>query len=672
MLEWLFNLNEKYLMVRRRKHKQTEKQSDILQGIIKLHHRGFGFVKPDNPALYEQDIFIPKHLTLSAVDGDHVEIAVDPHHISEKGPEGKVTAILKRARTHIAGIICSVEYQGDTLAYVPILGTERRVVVQSSKELNLRVGDRVIMEVLEWGSRRTETVCRATSRIGHISDPKTDILAAVEEFDLREAFPAEALREAKQYGTKVTQKDIEGRKDLRRHSSITIDPDTAKDFDDALDVRKDSKGNYHLGVHIADVSHYVPPDSALDIEAMERSNSTYFPGYCVPMLPPALSENLCSLRPAVNRLAVSVLMTFDKTGELKAYEVCRSVIKSKKRFTYNEAKKVLDGKVTSPFTKSLHLMVELCKLLKTQRYARGSIEFAMPEFVVKVDEEGVPVGTEFVPYDITHQLVEEFMLKANEVIALHLSKQGKDLTYRIHEEPSSDNMNDFVSLAEAFGFKLPDNPNPKDLQGLFDEALNTPYGSFLATSYIRRMRLAMYSPENIGHYGLGLTHYCHFTSPIRRYIDLVVHRILFGGDFAYDHLESIAQHCSEQERISERAEQSVILLKKIRLLQSLVAKDPHRQFQAVVTKVRNFGFFFEVIDLMLEGYLHVSELEDDYYEYSEAKSLLKGVHTGKTFFAGDSLTVLAKEIDLVLQHVKWNFVSDSRGKKKRKFKKRRR
>jgi len=639
------------------RYRLIKSNEDVVAGIMRMHPRGFGFLQPHDPVKYPQDIFVPKHLTQNAVDGDIVEVMINQESISEKGPEGKVIAILERGRTHIAGIIKSIDREGVIFAYVPLLGTQQRVIVQPSTEFNLRVGDRVVMEVKEWGAKETETTCHVSHYIGHISDPSVDVKAAIEEFELRSDFAHAVILEAKTLGKSVSQKDIKEREDLRHLECFTIDPDTAKDFDDAINVSRDTRGHYHLGVHIADVSHYVTVDSALDKEAYDRCNSTYFPGVCIPMLPHELSNELCSLKPKVNRLTASVLMEFDQEGTLIHYRLTRSVIKSRHRFSYKEAKLVLDGKKKSIYKEALELMVELCRLLKKKRYERGSLEFEMPELVVLVNEQGVPQGTDYIQYDITHQLVEEFMLKANEVVATHLAENGKGLTYRIHDEPAEENMKDFSILAGAFGFELSEIPTPRELQLLFEEAKKTPYGEYLATSYIRRMRLAIYSADNIGHYGLGLTHYCHFTSPIRRYVDLVVHRILFGGATSQEALEMISERCSNQERISAKAESSVVLLKKLRLLNAYHEKEPLKQYEAVVTKVKNFGINFEVLDLMLESFLHVSELENDYYIYEDSKSLLRGRQSGQTFCSGDKITVMLKEVNFITQESSWAMVA---------------
>ena len=287
-------------------------------------------------------------------------------------------------------------------------------------------------------------------KIGHISDAGCDVAAAIEEYEIRSDFPNAVLNEAKSFGKTVARKEIAEREDLRALECFTIDPDTAKDFDDAISLSQDEQGHFHLGVHIADVSHYVQAGSALDIEAIQRCNSTYFPGKCVSMLPQELSDHLCSLKPHVNRLAVSVFMHFDASGEMLDYRIARTVIKSAQRFTYREAKLVLDNEKQSPHAETLKLMMEMCRLLKKKRYERGSVEFSMPELVVLVDEKGEPYDTDYVEYDITHQLVEEFMLKANETVAKHLDTLGLCIPFRVHDEPSEDNLRDFSALAAAF------------------------------------------------------------------------------------------------------------------------------------------------------------------------------------------------------------------------------
>ncbi|HNA62892.1 MAG TPA: ribonuclease R, partial [Rhabdochlamydiaceae bacterium] len=435
---------------------------------------------------------------------------------------------------------------------------------------------------------------------------------------------------------------------------------------DALSITKDKKEIYHLGVHIADVAHYVERGSPLDLEAAKRSNSTYFPGYCLPMLPHELSDNLCSLQPNVIRLTVSVLMSFDKSGSLLDYRITRSYIKSAKRFTYEEAKEVLDGNLKSPHLQALELMVELCKLLKNKRYERGSIDFSMPDLMIVVDDKGHPHQMKRVEYDITHQLVEEFMLKANETVAKHLAENKKPVVFRIHEEPSKDDFTDFYAMARSFGFSLPNAPTQQDIQTLFEKAKKSPHAGQLAVGFIRSMKLAYYSPDNVGHYGLALDYYCHFTSPIRRYTDLVIQRLLFNEEGKDLDLEKIAQQCSDRERVSFRAESSVKMLKKLRLLDRWMKDDPNEVYEAVVTRIKPFGLFFDLSHLMLEGFLHISELENDYFVFNAQQNALIGRTSGKTHIAGETIKVQPIAIDLIFLESRWELIVPKKDRRRGK------
>lgn len=619
------------------------------EGVIRVHPRGFGFVIPEEG----EDIFIPKAYLNGAVDGDQVKVEINLHAVSEKGPEGKVAEIVKRGRIELAGTVEKRLSENDYLVHVPLVGSSKRVIAEKSP-FKIQVGDRVLMDILDWGEE--EIWCRPKKLLGHITDASIDNACAIAEFELRDPFPSGAIKEAKRWGDKVTDDEIASREDFRTFETFTIDPDTAKDFDDALSLSTDEKGHFHLGVHIADVSHYVTPFSHLDKEARLRCNSTYFPNFCLPMLPHELSSHLCSLKEKVDRLTVSVLVEFDPQGHVVEYRITRSVIRSQKRFTYKEAKLVLDGEKKSKHAPTLKRMVELCLLLKKRRYERGSVEFSLPEVSLLVDEKGMPIATETIHYDITHQLVEEFMLKANELVALHISNQGRNLTYRIHDVPSEENMKDFSLLADAFGFKLPEKPKPADLQRLFSESEESPHAPYLATSYIRRMKLAIYSPDNIGHYGLALTHYCHFTSPIRRYVDLVAHRILLGENDERKHLELIAESCSEQERISAKAEMSVLTLKKLRWAAAKKKENPRQTYEAVITKVKPFGIAFEVLELMLDGFVHVSQVGGDFFRFDERTQRLVGDKSKRSYRLGDKVDVMLKQVDLIHKEAEWQFV----------------
>jgi ribonuclease R len=616
-------------------------------GTIHVNPRGFGFVGREGG-----DVFIPKGKLAGAADGDTVEVKITGRGAAGKGPEGMVLEVLKRKREELAGVVLRMGRRGYTL-FVPLLGPERLLLLEAPGK-KLKRGDRVKVKVKKWGEMGLDTVCSLLEVMGHIDDPSIDVEAGIEEFSLRTEFPSEAVAEAKSFGTEVESSGE--RHDLRDLETVTIDPVTAKDFDDALSLRKDDKGHYHLAVHIADVTHYVRPGSALDVEARERCNSTYFPGRCVPMLPPALADNLCSLRPDVDRLAVTVMMELGPQGDLLDYEILRSVIRSQRRFSYEEAKEVLDGKLKSPHAKMLQLMVELCGNLKRVRRERGSLEFALSESVLKLDDAGVPTGTELVEYDITHQLVEEFMLKANELVATHLTKKGQALTYRVHEAPSREDLEAFSQLAAAFGKRLSPDPTPEDLQELFDAVQEKPEGYLLAVGFIRSMKMATYATDNVGHYGLSLEHYCHFTSPIRRYPDLVVHRVLFGEGPEDEEISEIARICSEQERLSAKAENSVTHLKKLRLLQSEVKKHQKQEWEAIITSVKSAGISFELKELMMDGFIHISNLGDDYYEFDAKRMVLRGRDTDEVFRCGDSATVFLQGVDLLMREAGWSLV----------------
>jgi ribonuclease R len=670
-------LQEDYIEIEKNKILYKKKKPATVKGTFRMHPRGFGFVIPESPLDLDEDVFIAKHLTDSAVDGDLVEVALFSKTKKDKGPEGKILSVLKRGRSHLAGTVRIVESSGFTMIHVPLLGPNKPVHVISKYEGTLQHGDRVIVKIVDWGGQNKPILCEISHIIGHISDPSIDIKAAIEEFNLKSTFPAEAIKQAKSYGKQVSTKHLKNRLNLTKTECFTIDPSTAKDFDDALSIHKDPKGNYHVGVHIADVAHYVPHGSPLDVEAFLRGNSTYFPGACIPMLPEELSNNLCSLKPGVTRLCVSVLMTFDCQGDLLHYDIERTYIKSAKRFTYEEAKEVLDGKKKSAHVHSLKLMVELCLLLKKKRSERGSIDFALPEFVIQVDEKGNPFDFKFVEYDITHQLVEEYMLKANELVAKFLSEKVKSLLFRIHEEPNEENIEDFYTLARSLGFSLPPTPTHQDLQKLFEQAKQTRFGQQLAVAFIRSMKLAYYSPENVGHYGLALEYYCHFTSPIRRYPDLVIQRLLFNEQPEESDLEEIAESCSEKERISFKAEQSVKTLKKLRLLKKYQTEDPTQIYSCIITKVKPFGIFFEISPLTIEGFIHVSDLEEDYFIYEPVRNSLFGQRTHIRHCIGDQIQTRLRSIDFVVLEAKWSMVSNRKKpyhfqKSKKKSEKKRR
>ncbi len=632
-----------------------------IKGVFHRHPKGFGFVTPDCGM---QDVFIPKPHTSTALNQDIVSVKLTKSRKPEKGPEGIITDVVKRGKKTLVGTIYDTD-KGHFVAFCPSLGDSKIVGVKPSEKHPIKVGDRVLLEILDWDAYPFALLTLPVKIIGHISDASTDIKAAICDYNLLDSFPQELTKELSKVPKEPSKTDLDGRVDLSSLETFTIDPDTAKDFDDALSISKEGD-TYNLIVHIADVSHYVKENTLLDEEAKKRCNSTYFPSKCLPMLPEELSNGLCSLKEGVLRLTVSVFMQFDKSGTLSHYDIKRSFIKSDKRYTYKEAKLILDRKLESPHKPSLMLMKELCHLLQQKRRDRGSVDFAMEEISIKLDDKENPIGYEVIEYDITHQIVEEFMLKANEVVAKHLTDKNIEMIYRIHDEPSSSDIDNFYLLARALGFKVKKSQKKQDLQKLFDSAKATPHLHQLCLSFIKSMKLAIYSENNVGHYGLSLETYCHFTSPIRRYSDLVVHRLLFEPPATTEYLKTIGKKLSDQERVSFRAESSVVLLKKLRLLNRHYTETPDKLLEAIITKIKPYGIYFEITPLQFEGFIHISELGHEYFQYLEKSAMLNGEQTGRKFKAGVRITVHIDQLNLITGETKFKLSDPFRKKKVKK------
>lgn len=654
------------IIVQKNRLMLPEKEKLFTSGQIKMHPRGFGFVSPDEAHDRNEDIFIPKPYTLGAVDQDRVKVEITTKPGNTKGPEGRVIEIIDRGRKTLVGIMIEVDSISSRKkpikgqAFVPLLGPSKGVMVEQLPE-NIRVGDRVLLKVLKWEDANAPTTSELVEKLASIEEAKADIPIATLEYGIRKEFPAKVLEEAKKFGNRVQKKDMAGRVDLTDQACLTIDPKTAKDFDDALYVEK-TKNGFELFVHIADVAHYVKEGSCLDNEAQLRANSTYFPGTCLPMLPEELSNNLCSLKEKVIRLTATVHMSFDSSGELLNYKIFRSFIKSKKRLTYEDAFKILNREKRSPFTSALDSMKELCLLLKELRRKRGSVDLALPELQLEINEEGFPTGYHIVEYDISHQIVEEFMLKANEMVATHQREKSKGSLFRIHESPTEENLEEFYALAKLYGFQLSPAPTPEEITKLFEEAKESPFLKQLSVAFIKSMKLAYYSPNNVGHYGLSLENYCHFTSPIRRYSDLIVQRILFNDKQTIE-LKDVAQNTSEKERISFRAETSVLNMKKLRFFHLLLKDRGLIRFKAQITKVKPFGLFFDIDPFMIEGFIHISRIGRDFFEFNPLTSTLIGDHSHETFVSGQKIDVELLSVDLIHQLTEYRIY---RKKKKRK------
>lgn len=615
-----------------------------ITGIFRSHRLGYGFVK-SNLKNTNMEVFIPKNSTKFAVEGDLVKVNVLGKDF--KGYEGEVIEILQRRLKYIGGTMIE---KTSTIGYIlsPLLGPNKQIEFVLPKTEKLCVGDRILVQLDTKGSKK-KIKGRFKSYIGKISDANIDSDAAVAEFALREDFPEEVLQEVKKLPKEIDPKKYPDREDLQNLVTFTIDPETAKDYDDAISFEKTKNGHFELGVHIADVSFFVQKDTPLDQEAFLRCNSTYLPDRCISMLPKELADNLCSLKPHVPRLTVSTLMTFDGEVELLSYRICRSIIKSCQRFTYEQVKDILDQKIEHPLYAKLKEVEQMALILKEGRRKRGCIDLALADSKMILDKTGIPIQIKKIDYDITHQMIEEFMLKNNETIAKHLSDKGIVIPFRIHEEPKSDNLQSFIQMAGTLGATISATPTQEELQQLFESIKGSSVEHYLSVHFIKCMKLAYYSPDNIGHYGLQLQYYSHFTSPIRRYVDLVIHRQLFepSNDIL---INEIADRCSDQERLSAKAENAV---KELKMMRYFKIRPITEVYHGIITKVKPFGLFFELPELLYEGFIHVSDLGDDYFIFDEQNCRFRAERGKISFQVGKNINVRLKSIDLVHREIEW-------------------
>lgn len=653
-------IDKKIILFKRGRYEFPNKKKKILPiiGKISIHNKGFGFVSVIEPKEFGPDIFIAPPFIHGAVEGDTVEVKViEKKKPSLKGPEGEIVKVVKRRQNRLVGTIYKTLPKQQALAFAPSLGSSKIVLVKKSIKKKYIIGDRLLLSVDKWPKERGQDIeCKFLSYLGSINDPTIDHIVAATEYDIPTHFSSKVKKEAKTFGKTVKRQEIKNRKDYTKLETITIDPKTAKDYDDALSLEIDKQGRFHLYVHIADVSHYVTPNSELDKEALRRGNTTYFPGFAFPMIPEELSNELCSLKERVLRLTVTVRMVFNKEGVLLEHHFEKSAIKSQKRFTYEEAKEVLDHNLKSKHYDILKRLEKLYYFLKKHKYERGSVDLSTDDTILKVNDQGIAIGVELIKYDITHKIIEECMLKANELVARELRSKAVPTVFRVHEKPEKENLQEFYRYARSLHFALPEDPTMEDIQQIFTEIEGSPVQKRLTTSYIRSMKLAMYSDDPIGHFGLALTDYTHFTSPIRRYIDLIVHRQLFDPEYRPD-VKSIATNCSETERKSFKAEISVSTLKKLRYLKSLYEANPKDDYAATLTKIKPQGVFFDLDFLGFEGFIHISNFHREFFHYFEESSTFVGEETRQKLYVGMSIKIKIDEVDLIFQECRWKIVS---------------
>jgi len=646
-------------------------EADLVTGKLSIHPVGYGFLTSEKSG--ETDVFIASENVGTAMHGDRVVARLSPEAPAGriKGRrEGRVIRILERAHDTVVG---TLQRSRNFYYVVPddprfvhdiYVGPPAGQPQDRRSDSAAAVGDKVVVRLDDWQSRHVNPEGEIIEVLGPASAPGVDVLSIIRKYHLPTEFPADVLEQAEGIPETVDAQQIAGREDLRNQFIVTIDPDDARDFDDAINVEKLANGGWQLGVHIADVAAYVEPGSALDREARLRGNSVYLPDRVIPMLPERLSNGVCSLKPKVDRLTHSVFIQFDRRGVAKSARFAQSVIRSAHRLTYKEAYAILTSPPRDRLGERLHLAWELAALLRRKRFEHGALELDFPEVKVRVDEHGKPIRLERVENDESHQLIEEFMLVANEAVARELRKRAIPTVYRVHENPDPEKLAEYREFALSFGYKVGDLTHRAELQRLLAELSGKPEEQALKVGLLKSLKRARYDPLPLGHYGLAKTNYLHFTSPIRRYADLVVHRAL-GRDgppgrptrsasAPYPNiaqLASIAEHISSTERNAADAETDAALMKKLEFFQQQLAGRNPQIFSASVVDVRNYGLMVELPDALITGLIHVSSLTDDFYVFEPARHQLIGRRSRKRFKAGDKLSVFVARVDVFKRQV---------------------
>ena len=633
---------------------------NLVVGRVSTNPRGFAFVDPEVPSEdLPKSIYIAGNNLNQAMHGDRVVVRIEHQRDAERA-EGRIVRILERAAQRIVG-----RYERDDRGLGFVVPFDRRltmdVQVPKGETGGAEPGAMVTVDITRWPTATRPALGRVTEVLGAIDAPGVDTKVIIRKYNLHDVHSDTAVQEARRLGATVRERDLQGRTDFRGWPTVTIDGEHARDFDDAISIDRLANGNFWLGVHIADVSHYVAEGSALDAEAYERSTSVYFPDRAVHMFPHELSTGLCSLNPHVDRLVQSCLMEVDRrTGAVIRHELHDGVIHSQERMTYTAVNQILtdrDPEVMEryrPLVPMFDRMHELFTILNARRRRRGSIDFDLKESEIILDEAGLVEDVVASERNVAHRLIEEFMLLANETVAAHLEKRGVPSLYRIHEEPDPAKVEVFEEFISTLGYALSgaaDELTPRDFQRLVDKIKGKPEEKPIAFLMLRTMQKARYDPENLGHFGLAADAYTHFTSPIRRYPDLVVHRVLRESRRGMDEerqaeladeLPEVARHTSERERRANDAERELVQWKKVRFMADKVGDE----FEGYITGVSAFGLYLELIEHFVEGMVHVSTMADDYYRFVERAHVLRGEKQGRVYRLGDKVKVQVIRVDL--------------------------
>jgi ribonuclease R len=672
-------------------------EADLVAGKLSIHQVGYGFLIPETPG--GPDVFIAAENIGTAMHGDRVvaRISRDTPHDRIKGRrEGRVIRILERAHDTIVGTL-----QRSRNFYYVVPDDPRfqhDIYVHPERDqrqgTSANVGDKVVVRLEPWESRHVNPEGEIIEVLGPASAPGIDMLSVIRKYHLPAEFPNDVLDQAERISERINARQLEGREDLRSDFIVTIDPDDARDFDDAIQVEKTNSG-WRLGVHIADVAAYVEPGSALDREARGRGNSVYLPDRVIPMLPERLSNGVCSLNPGVDRLTHSVFIHFDKNGAVKGARFGPSVIRSAHRLTYKQAYAILTSPPGDQLGERLHCAWELAALLRRKRFERGSLDLDFPEVKVWVDKQGNPVRLERVENDESHQLIEEFMLAANEAVARELKNRAVPTIYRVHENPDPEKLAEYREFVLSFNYKVGDLTHRAELQRLLASIHGKPEEQALKVALLKSLKRARYLAQPLGHYGLAKANYLHFTSPIRRYADLVVHRSLGRdgtplpsvgtrtterrsrsdtpyhpsrrsvGAARHSHhpdmgeMASTAEHLSITERTAADAEIDAAQMKKLEFFQRQLDQRNPQIFRASIVDVRNYGLMVELPDALITGLIHVSSLTDDFYLFEPARHQLIGRRSRKRFSVGNELSVFVARVDIFKRQVDFAIAQSS-------------
>ena len=650
-----------------KKGKYTKAEGNYITGTFTSHQRGYGFVTIEGE---EEDIFIPAEDTGGAFHKDVVQITVSSA-VTGRRREGKVVKILSHGITQVVGTYENSKNFGFVVPDDPKINKD--IFVPRERSKGAVSGHKVVAEITDYGKKDRKPEGKVVEILGHINDPGTDIISLVRAFALPVEFPTKVLNQAERVAKEVSTADMAGRMDIRDLLTVTIDGEDAKDLDDAITLSKEGD-IYKLGVHIADVTNYVQEYSALDEEAKERGTSVYLVDRVIPMLPHTLSNGICSLNQGEDRLALSCMMDIDAKGRVVGHKIAETVVCVDRRMSYTAIKKILEDKDEKTieeyqdFVPMFELMKELAAILRKKRMQRGSIDFDFPETKILLDDKGHPV--EIKPYErnVATKIIEDFMLIANETVAEDFFWQQVPFVYRTHDNPDSEKIHKLATFINNFGYSIhigQDEVHPKELQKLLQKIEGSPEEPLISRLTLRSMKQAKYSTISSGHFGLATNYYCHFTSPIRRYPDLQIHRIIKEclrgkmNDKRISHydkiLPEVAKHASDMERRADEAERETEKMKKVEYMSAHIGEE----FEGVISGVTAWGFYVELPDT-IEGLVHVTSLKDDYYDYSESTYELVGQITNHRYKLGQKVRVVVTATDALLRTIDFELADETK------------